>query len=186
MSRQTQSSVLKIGVVTARFNSEVTEKLEAGALDYLESCEGIEVFAVRVPGAVEIPLACQALLEAGCAGVVALGAVIRGETSHYDYVCNSVERGITALMLQYNAPIGFGVLTTENEEQAMDRAGGKHGNKGEEAAQVVIEMTGLLEDLAALTESRVPSRKGKPATKPTRKGPAPASAKKPTKKVKKK
>ena len=63
-------------------------------------------------------------------GVVALGAVIRGETSHYDYVCNSVERGITELMLAYNRPIGFGVLTTENEEQALDRCGGKHGNKG--------------------------------------------------------
>ncbi len=140
---------LKIGVVTARFNAEVTEKLEAGALNYLEGCEGVEVYAVRVPGAIEIPVAAQTLLEAGCAGVVALGAVIRGETTHYDYVCQSVERGVTELMLAYNAPIGFGVLTTENEEQALDRAGGKHGNKGAEAAQVVMEMIGLLDQIHA-------------------------------------
>jgi 6,7-dimethyl-8-ribityllumazine synthase len=135
--------------VTARFNSEVTEKLEDGAISFLESLNhpDLEVMQVKVPGAVEIPLACQALFEKGCLGVVALGAVIRGETSHYDYVCNSVERGVTQLMLQYQKPIGFGVLTTENDEQAMDRAGGKHGNKGAEAAQVVIEMVGLLESL---------------------------------------
>lgn len=146
--KATSSKMLKIGVVTARFNSDVTYRLEDGALDYLESEDMyIEILAVRVPGAVEIPLAVQALLDQKCDGVVALGAVIRGETSHYDYVCNSVETGITRLMLDYKKPIGFGVLTTENEEQAMDRAGGKHGNKGAEAAQVVLEMIGLLKDL---------------------------------------
>jgi 6,7-dimethyl-8-ribityllumazine synthase len=145
---KTMANVIKVGVVTARFNSEVTEKLEEGALAYLESCPGVEVYAVRVPGAVEIPLTCQALLDAGCEGVVALGAVIRGETSHYDYVCQSVERGITELMLVYNRPIGFGILTTENEEQAMARAGGEHGNKGAEAAQVVMEMIGVLTQIA--------------------------------------
>lgn len=139
---------MKIGIVTSRFNNDVTELLEQGALDYLEQIEGeVEIFSVRVPGAVEIPLACQALLDEGCDGVIALGAVIRGETSHYDYVCSSVERGVTTLMLETKKPIGFGVLTTENEEQAMDRAGGKHGNKGAEAAQVVVEMIGLLEDI---------------------------------------
>ena len=137
---------LRVGVVTARFNSEVTEKLEEGALSLLEENE-VEVFNVKVPGAVEIPLACQTLFEAGCAGVVALGAVIRGETSHYDSVCNSVERGVTQLMLQYKKPIGFGVLMTENDEQALDRSGGKHGNKGAEAAQVMLEMMGLIDDI---------------------------------------
>jgi len=134
-------------VVTSRFNSEVTEKLEEGAFDYLANLDqpGLEVLSVQVPGAVEIPLAIQALFEAGCQGVVALGAVIRGDTSHYDVVCNSVERGVTALMLEYRRPIGFGVLTTDTEEQAMDRAGGKLGNKGAEAAEVTIEMMGLLE-----------------------------------------
>lgn len=157
---------MRIGVVTARWNSEVTEKLEEGALSYLEGIENIEVISVKVPGAVEIPLACQALLEKGCAGVVALGCVIRGDTSHYDYVCQSVERGVTHLILQYQKPIGFGVLTTENDEQALDRAGGKHGNKGEEAAQVVIEMVGLLTDLKkSLSVSKKPS----PANKKTKK-----------------
>lgn len=137
---------MKIGLVVSRFNNEITDKLEEGALDYLESC-GVQVLHVRVPGAVEIPLACQALLDQGCVGVVACGAVIRGETSHYDYVCTSVERGLTHLMLDYKRPIGFGVLTTENEEQALDRAGGRHGNKGAEAAQVTMEMIGLLKDL---------------------------------------
>lgn len=153
-----QSALMKVGVVTARFNSEVTDKLEEGALSYLENFD-VEVLAVKVPGAVEIPLACQALLDAGCAGVVALGAVIRGETSHYDYVCNSVERGVTALMLETKKPIGFGVLTTENDEQAMDRAGGKHGNKGGEAAQVVMEMIGLLKDLRAEAAAKKPQVK---------------------------
>lgn len=136
---------IRIGVVTSRFNSEITEKLEAGALNFLEGIELVEIDSVRVPGAIEIPLACQALLEAGCEGVVALGAVIRGETSHYDFVCNSVERGLTHLMLAAGRPIGMGVLTTENEEQAFDRAGGSMGNKGEEAARVVVEMIGLLD-----------------------------------------
>src|SRR5256885_10689617 len=138
---------LKVGLVTSRFNNEITDKLEEGALQYLGGC-GVEVLQVRVPGAVEIPLACKALFDRGCDGVVACGAVIRGETSHYDYVCTSVERGVTQLMLEYKRPIGFGVLTTENEQQAADRAGGRHGNKGEEAAQVTIEMIGLLKDLA--------------------------------------
>lgn len=142
---------IKIGVVTARFNDEVTYKLEEGALDYLEQLNddgfSIEIASLRVPGAVEIPLACQKLFELGFDGVVTCGAVIRGETSHYDYVCNSVTDGLTRLMLDYGKPVGFGVLTTENDEQAMDRAGGKNGNKGQEAAQVVVEMIGLLRDL---------------------------------------
>ena len=150
--KRAKNGVKKIGVVTALFNGEVTEKLEEGALGFLENVEGetFEIFSVRVPGAVEIPLACQALLDKGCDGVVALGAVIRGETSHYDYVCSSVERGVSALMLEYKKPIGFGVLTTENEEQALERAGGGHGNKGADAAQVVVEMIGLLNDLKRL------------------------------------
>jgi 6,7-dimethyl-8-ribityllumazine synthase len=137
---------MKVGVVTSRFNEEVTYKLEEGALSYLEGFD-VEILSLRVPGAVEIPLACKALFEVGCEGVVALGCVIRGETSHYDYVCGSVERGVTTLMLETGKPIGFGVLTTENDEQAQARAGGKHGNKGAEAAQVTMEMIGLLKDL---------------------------------------
>lgn len=148
---------LKIGLVTSRFNDEVTSLLEEGALGVLED-SGTEILLARVPGAVEIPLAAKALFEQGCDGVVACGAVIRGETSHYDLVCNSVERGVTHLMLEVGKPIGFGVITVENDEQAMDRCGGKHGNKGAEAAQVVLEMIGLLGEIrgsqAALKEAR--------------------------------
>jgi 6,7-dimethyl-8-ribityllumazine synthase len=141
---------LKIGVVTARFNSEVTSLLEKGAKEVLEAA-GIKnknLIMVKVPGAFEIPLAVKTLFaNKKVDGVVALGAVIRGETSHYDFVCNAVERGCTTLSLDYKKPVGFGVLTTENEEQAMDRAGGRHGNKGAEAAQVVLEMCNLLKVL---------------------------------------
>src|SRR5690349_6954640 len=105
---------MKIGVVTSRFNEDVTSKLEEGAIEFLENFQDaeIEIWSVRVPGAVEIPLVCKTLLDKGCDGVVALGAVIRGETSHYDLVCNSVERGVTQLMLETGKPIGFGVITT--------------------------------------------------------------------------
>lgn len=149
MQGEWDASGLKIGVVTARFNFEVTEKLEAGALRELKEMSCREVMAVRVPGAVEIPLAAKALLDKGCDAIVALGAVIRGETSHYDYVCSSVERGCTELQLRTGKPVAFGVLTTENDEQAMDRAGGKHGNKGAEAAQVAVEMVRLIRKIGS-------------------------------------
>jgi 6,7-dimethyl-8-ribityllumazine synthase len=177
---------IKVGVVTARWNNEITEKLEEGAISYLESCDGVEIFAALVPGAVELPLACQAFLDAGCDGVVVLGAVIRGETSHYDYVCNSVTDGITRLMLDYKKPVGFGVLTTENEEQAMARAGGEHGNKGAEAAQVVMEMIGLVGEIPAAMKTAKMMATAKPAKPAAAKKSAPkAAAKKAPAKAKK-
>ncbi|WP_374074826.1 6,7-dimethyl-8-ribityllumazine synthase [Bdellovibrio bacteriovorus] len=176
---------IKVGVVTARFNNEITGKLEEGAINYLESCEGVEIFAALVPGAVELPLACQAFLDAGCDGVVALGAVIRGETSHYDYVCNSVTDGISRLMLDYKKPVGFGVLTTENEEQALDRAGGKHGNKGEEAAQVVMEMIGLTTEIPAALKTAQMMAKAQPAKSAKKAAKPAAKAKKSKKKTRK-
>lgn len=145
---------LKVGVVTARFNSEVTEKLESGAFKALEEMGCGDIVATRVPGAVEVPLAAKALLDAGCDAVVALGAVIRGETSHYDYVCSSVERGCTELQLRTGKPVAFGVLTTENDEQALDRAGGRHGNKGAEAAQVAVEMVRLVQQIKGKLEHK--------------------------------
>lgn len=176
----------KVGIVTARFNSEITDKLEEGAIAVLEAVDGLEIFALKVPGAVEIPLAAQALFDQGCEGVVALGAVIRGDTSHYDLVCNSVERGVTALMLDHKKPIGFGVITTENEEQAFDRAGGKHGNKGAEAAQVMLEMMGLLEQIKLdLGTPEKPAKKAtgkKVATKKAKAKPAKAKTAKKAKK----
>lgn len=155
---------LKIGVVTSRFNEEITSKLEEGALAVLEEA-GVEVLVARVPGAVEIPLAAKALFEIGCDGVVACGAVIRGDTSHYDVVCNSVERGCTNLQLHVGRPIGFGVITTENDEQALDRAGGKHGNKGAEAAAVVLEMVGLVAHIRSSAAPRRSAARKKPAGK---------------------
>jgi 6,7-dimethyl-8-ribityllumazine synthase len=143
----------KIGVVMSRFNIEITEKLEKGALSKLLDLGVAEknIVAVRVPGAVEIPLAAKLLFEQGCHAVVALGAVIRGETAHFDYVCNSVERGCTQLQLEFGRPVGFGVITTENEDQAYARAGGSMGNKGAESAEVVIEMLNLTQKLTQTT-----------------------------------
>lgn len=140
---------IKIGVVTARFNREVTEKLERGAMEALEKAglKSSQIKAVTVPGAFEVPLAAKALIEGGCDGVVALGAVIRGDTSHYDYVCEAVERGCSSLQLLTGRPVAFGILTTDNEEQAHARAGGVHGNKGFEAAEVALEMVRLLKEL---------------------------------------
>lgn len=139
---------LKIGVVTSRFNEEITSKLEEGTLDYLEDLDGVEIFSVRVPGAVEIPLAVQALFEyQKVDAVVTLGAIVRGETTHYEEVCRSLERNCSRLMLDYKKPVAFGVLTTETEEQALDRVGGKHGHKGIDAAQAALEMIGLITEI---------------------------------------
>lgn len=176
---------IKVGVVTSRWNSEITTKLEEGAISYLESCEGVEIFAALVPGAVEIPLAVQAFFDAGCDGVVALGAVIRGDTTHYDYVCNSVTDGITRLMLDYKKPIGFGVLTTENEEQAHERAGGSHGNKGEESAQVVMEMIGLTQEIPVTMRTAAQMAKAPKASKSNKAPKAAAKTKKTKKKARK-
>jgi len=136
-----------VGVVTSRFNDNVTSRLREGAIEVLTEF-GINYFDVSVPGAVEIPVAAQWLIEGKkCDAVITLGAVIRGETSHFDFVCNSVERGCTELQLKYNIPIAFGVLTTEDGKQAMARAGGSHGHKGKDCAYVALEMLALKEEL---------------------------------------
>lgn len=139
----------RLGIVTSRFNDEITSKLESGASARLLELGAKEdqIMRLSVPGAVEIPLAAQALLKKGCIGVIALGAVIRGETAHFDYVCRSVERGCTNVALEFGRPVAFGVLTTDNDEQAHDRVGGRHGHKGKEAADVVVEMIQLLKEL---------------------------------------
>lgn len=137
---------LKIGIVTARFNSDITSRLEEGALRKLAEL-GVPAKSIRVvsvPGAVEITTAALALFKAGSDAVITLGCIIRGETTHYEMVCNAVERGCTHLQLETGKPVVFGVLTTENENQALDRVGGHHGHKGEEAAEVAVEMVNLL------------------------------------------
>ena len=132
---------MRVGLVCSRFNTEITTELKRGALEVLKQTKGLEVILLDVPGAIEIPLACQDLLKKQkCLGVVALGAVIRGETSHYDVVCDAVREGVMRVMLDQSRPIALGVLTCENEDQAWARLGGDFGHKGKEAAEVVLEM----------------------------------------------
>ena len=130
---------LKFAVIVARFNSSITEKLLEGAQNALKKAgaDGIAVF--YVPGAFELPLAARKLAEAHD-GLVALGAVIRGETPHFDYVCDAAAHGLLQVSLETGKPVAFGVLTTDTLEQAEARAGGKHGNKGYDAAMTAIEM----------------------------------------------
>lgn len=143
------TALSRIVVITSRFNWEITERLETGALQYLKSAglHPSQISVLRVPGAFEIPLAAKACLQQGADGVIALGAVIRGDTTHYTSVCEAVERGCTQLQIEYAKPVAFGVITTENEEQAYARAGGAHGNKGADAASVCLEMIDLLAQL---------------------------------------
>jgi 6,7-dimethyl-8-ribityllumazine synthase len=136
-----------IAIVVSRFNEQVTERLLEGALQRLKELEFDEgqITIVEVPGAIEIPLILQKLSEFHqFDALVALGAVIRGETTHYDYVCSQVSEGCQQISLQYKIPVVFGVLTTENEEQALDRCGGKHGHKGKDAVDTACEMVALL------------------------------------------
>ncbi len=142
-----EPEILKVGLVVSRFNRHITEKLEKGALKILEQ-EGVNpTFLVYVSGAIEIPLMAKKLIEAGCNGIVALGCVIRGETSHYEAVCNTVERGCLSVQLEKGVPIGMGVLMTETSSQAFERTGGKKGHKGAEAANVTLEMIGLIQSI---------------------------------------
>lgn len=147
-----QGAGLRIAVVTARFNEFVTERLHAGARDCLlrHGVDAGAIDSVWVPGAFELPLAALTLAQTGkYRAVICLGAVIRGDTTHYDYVCNEAAKGIAAAGLQTGVPVIFGVLTTENAEQAIARAGGKSGNKGWDAAMTALEMANLLPQIKA-------------------------------------
>lgn len=143
---------MKIGIVVARFNEFITSKLLGGAMDGLirhnVSEENIDV--AWVPGAFEIPLIASkmATLKKYDA-VLCLGAVIRGSTSHYDYVCNEVSKGIASISLESGIPVMFGVITTENIEQAIERAGTKAGNKGFDCAVSAVEMVNLIREIEA-------------------------------------
>jgi 6,7-dimethyl-8-ribityllumazine synthase len=134
---------LKIGIVVSRFNGFVTEKLLEGAADGFTSHGGADenLTIVRVPGAFEIPLIVEKMAASGkYDALVCLGAVIRGDTPHFDYVCDAVTRGIGDAVRTYKIPIGFGILTTDDVQQALDRAGTKDANKGYEALLTVLEM----------------------------------------------
>lgn len=144
------SKEIKVGIVASRFNEFITSKLLSGALDGLKRHEVSEenIDIAWVPGAFEIPLVASKMAQSGrYDAVICLGAVIRGSTSHYDYVCNEVSKGIAQVSLSTGLPVLFGVLTTENIEQAIERAGTKSGNKGYECACGAIEMVNLLHQL---------------------------------------
>ena len=137
----------KFAIVASRFNEFIVSKLISGAEDTLvrHGVDTDDITLVWVPGAFEIPLAAQKLAQSGkyCA-IVCLGAVIRGSTSHYDYVCNEVSKGIAQVNLTTGVPAAFGIVTTENIEQAIERAGTKAGNKGADAALTALELANLL------------------------------------------
>ena len=138
---------VRIGIVAARFNEFITSKLLSGAVDGLKRHEVQEdrIDVAWVPGAFEIPLVAQKMAKSGnYDAVICLGAVIRGATTHYDYVCSEVSKGIAQISLQTGVPVMFGVLTTDNIEQAIERAGSKAGNKGFDCATGAIEMINLL------------------------------------------
>ena len=138
---------LKFGIAAARFNEFIVSKLVGGALDTLHRHETADsdIDVAWVPGAFEIPIAAKKMAESGkYDAVLCLGAVIRGSTTHYDYVCNEVSKGVAQVGLQTGVPTIFGVVTTENIEQAIERAGTKAGNKGADAAMAAMEMASLL------------------------------------------
>jgi 6,7-dimethyl-8-ribityllumazine synthase len=140
------ASQLRIGVVVSRFNGFITEQLAKGALETLEHKGCASITLAQVPGAWELAVAAKALAK-NCDAIVALGAVVRGDTPHFEYVCQGATEGLNRVSLDSGVPVAFGVLTTDTLQQAMDRAGGVSGNKGSEAAEAAIEMANLVRQL---------------------------------------
>ena len=137
-------------IVVSQFNQAICDALLTGALTRLQQANISEenITVVKVPGAVEIPLVAQLLAKKKkYQAIICLGAVIRGETSHYDYVCQQVSQGCQRVMLDFSLPVIFGILTTENEQQAEDRAGGKEGNKGADVADAALQMVEIVASL---------------------------------------
>lgn len=144
------SKQIKVGIVVSRFNEFITSKLLGGAMDGLlrHDVQEDDIHVAWVPGAFEIPLIASKMAKGGkYHAVICLGAVIRGSTSHYDYVCNEVSKGIATVSMETGIPVIFGVLTTENIEQAIERAGTKAGNKGYDCAVSAIEMVNLVHEI---------------------------------------
>ncbi len=141
----------KFGLVVSEWNNEITDVLAQGAVDSLlnNGVKKEDIIVSRVPGTFELSLGAQFMLEyTDSDAVICIGCVIQGETPHFDYICQGVTQGITQVALDYNIPVIFGVLTTNNLEQAKERAGGKHGNKGVEAAITAIKMVVLQDKMA--------------------------------------
>lgn len=144
------SEPFPIALVVSRFNPAITHELQQGAVNRLMSCgfSAEDITVVEVPGAVEIPLVAKLLAKKKAYGaIVALGAVIRGDTTHYDYVCKQVSDGCQQVTLEFETPVIFGVLTTENDEQARARVGGSHGHKGMDAADCAMAMYAILKQI---------------------------------------
>lgn len=143
----------KIGIIVSRWNSFITERLLEGAVDTLKrhGVDETHIDAVYCPGSFEIPLITSKLAESGkYNALICLGVVIRGSTPHFDFVAGTASRGISDVMLKYQIPVGFGVLTTDTIEQAIERAGTKAGNKGGEAAMTILEMISLYDEIDSL------------------------------------
>lgn len=144
------SQEIKVGIVAARFNEFITSKLLGGAIDGLvrHNVSEDNIHVAWVPGAFEIPLIASKMAKSRkYDAIICLGAVIRGSTTHYDYVCSEVSKGIASVSLESDIPVMFGVLTTENIEQAIERAGSKAGNKGYDCAVGAIEMVNLIREI---------------------------------------
>ena len=136
----------KFGIVYSEWNYEITHALKKGAVKTLLQNGASEenIFVKQVPGSFELTLGAQYFAEfTNVDAIICLGCVIQGETRHFDFICDAVAKGITDLNIKYNKPVIFGVLTPDNQQQALDRAGGKHGNKGDEAAVTAIKMLAL-------------------------------------------
>lgn len=147
---QLQANGQKLGIVLGRFNSFIGDALLGGAIDVLKR-NGVaesDITVAHVPGAFEIPLAVKKMAASGnYDGVIALGAVIRGSTPHFDFVAGECAKGLNSVQLETGVPVGFGVLTVDTIEQAIERAGTKAGNKGAEAAMTVVEMVNVLQNI---------------------------------------
>lgn len=144
------ASELRLGIVVSRFNSTITEKLLEAAVDTFKRHGGRvdRLTVVRVPGSFEIPIAAQRLARSGlCEAIVCLGCLIRGETKHFDFLAEDVTLGINQVSLQEDLPVAYGVITADTVEQAMNRAGLKHGNKGVESTLAVLELASVLRQL---------------------------------------
>lgn len=138
-------SSFKLAIITSRFNQEITGKLLSGAKERCAELGIKNLMVLHVPGAVEIPLMAQEIaVSQEYDAIIALGAVIRGETSHYDYVCEQVSQGCQKVMMDFAVPVIFGVLTTDDDDQARERVGGKHGHKGRDAVDAACEMICVL------------------------------------------
>lgn len=150
MNSKINHSPIRFAIIVSEFNQEITSKLLEGSVSRLMALgvDKMDMTVIHVPGAIEIPLTAQLLAKLKkYAAIICLGAVIRGETDHYDYVCTQVSEGCQRVMMQFEIPVIFGILTVNNIQQAYERAGGKEGHKGIEAADVAVKMISILRNI---------------------------------------